>query len=1247
VHILLSLLACTGDQEFTTYNTPPSIALSAPEDGASYSEGQLVTITAIVSDDQDDPDTLFVGLGTDLNGALDEGQLADSDGVVSFTTANLVAGTHALTAVVIDSEGESVTDALTLIVQATADAPSVQWEHPDGEEFGLEGEDFEFEVIVSDEQDAPDALTVSLSTDLGKTAFCEPVPSSIGVASCEVELDIGEHTLTASATDTDGNVTHATVDFDVFSLASQDWDGDSYSADDGDCDDTDDSIYPGAEEFYDTDDDDCDGTVDEGTVAYDDDGDGETELDGDCDDDDDDNWSAGTEVCDKADNDCDDRIDEGTSCADDDGDGYTELDLDCDDSDASVHPDAEETGNVVDDDCDGTVDEGTELYDDDGDCFCEDPKGLGCSGSDESTCGTLYEGDCDDADAEIHPDAEELCDGIDNDCDGTEDEGDAGDATSWYADADSDGYGDPDDGMTACEEPSGYVEDSSDCDDSNSTINLAASETCDSVDEDCDGSVDEGALTTYYADADADGHGNSADTTEDCSTPSGYATVGGDCDDSDAEAHPDAIEVCNGIDDDCDGDTDEDDADDASTWYEDGDSDSYGDLTSTAVSCDAPSGYVADATDCDDTNSTIHPAATETCDGEDDDCDAATDESTAVDASTWYADADTDGFGNSAATQVACNEPSGYTVDATDCDDTNGTVFPGATETCNETDDDCDSSTDEGVTTTWYADVDGDAYGDASDSEEACTAPANTSTDASDCDDADADVNPAETELCNDKDDDCDGDTDEDDAADVDTWYRDGDSDGYGDPDTSQDACDAPTDYVDDDNDCDDTLGTVYPGADELCDGIDNDCDGTEDEDSSADAGVWYVDGDGDGFGEAGTSQSSCSQPSGYVGNATDCDDDNAAVNPDATETCNEVDDDCDGTEDEDSASDAATWYRDADSDGYGTSSTTDVACDSPSGYVADATDCDDTASDVNPGQTESCNDVDDDCDSSTDEDASDASTWYADDDSDTYGDASVTQDACDQPAGYVAEATDCDDTNSTIRPDATETCDGEDDDCDGSIDEASAADADTWYLDSDADGFGDSSASTVACDEPSGYTADAGDCDDADASVNPDATEACGGGDEDCDGSTDETNAYGCTEYFYDYDDDGYGSETVASRCTCSTSGHYDATNDNDCYDNNDDAYYGSTSWHTTDRGDGSYDYDCDGVEEERYTDAYSCSPLGFCLDSTTYDAGWTSSTPACGANGVWGTSCDWGVSGFSIWCDAASRSAKAQECR
>jgi hypothetical protein len=122
----------------------------------------------------------------------------------------------------------------------------------------------------------------------------------------------------------------------------------------GDCDDTDDSIFPGAPELPDGKDNDCNGTTDEGTDAYDDDGDGYTENDGDCDDTDPATYPNSVESADWQDNDCDGTVDEGTDNYDDDGDGYTETGGDCDDADASVSPgEVEVDGDGIDNDCSG------------------------------------------------------------------------------------------------------------------------------------------------------------------------------------------------------------------------------------------------------------------------------------------------------------------------------------------------------------------------------------------------------------------------------------------------------------------------------------------------------------------------------------------------------------------------------------------------------------------------------------------------------------------------------------------------------------------------------------------------------------------------------------------------------------------------------------------------------------------------------------------------------------------------------
>ncbi|MCC6725909.1 MAG: hypothetical protein IT258_15480, partial [Saprospiraceae bacterium] len=163
----------------------------------------------------------------------------------------------------------------------------------------------------------------------------------------------------------------------------------------------------------------------------------------------------------------------------------------------------------------------------------------------------------------------------------------------------------------------------------------------------------------------------------------------------------------------------------------------------------------ANDNDCDDSNGGINPAATEVCNGVDDDCDGDIDESGA--AATWYADADGDTYGDPLVSQMACAAPMGYVANDDDCDDSNGGINPAATEVCNGVDDDCDGSTDEGVQLTFYADTDGDTYGDPLVSQMACAAPMGYVANDNDCDDSNGGINPAATEVCNGVDDDCDG----------------------------------------------------------------------------------------------------------------------------------------------------------------------------------------------------------------------------------------------------------------------------------------------------------------------------------------------------------------------------------------------------------------------------------------------------------------------------------------------------------
>ena len=112
-----------------------------------------------------------------------------------------------------------------------------------------------------------------------------------------------------------------------------------------------------------------------------------------------------------------------------------------------------------------------------------------------------------------------------------------------------------------------------------------------------------------------------------------------------------------------------------------------------------------------------------------------------------------------------------------------------------------------------------------------------------------------------------------------------------------------------DDDDCDDSTASVRPGAPEVCNNIDDNCNGTIDESTAVNASTWYRDSDGDTYGNASLSQRACTQPSGYVSNSTDCDDTRAAVHPGANELCSTTyDDDCDGTINENSAT-SANWF--------------------------------------------------------------------------------------------------------------------------------------------------------------------------------------------------------------------------------------------------------------------------------------------------------------------------------------------------
>ena len=292
-----------------------------------------------------------------------------------------------------------------------------------------------------------------------------------------------------------------------------------------------------------------------------------------------------------------------------------------------------------------------------------------------------------------------------------------------------------------------------------------------------------------------------------------------------------------------------------------------------------------------------------------------------------------------------------------------------------------------------------------------CDQDGDGTSDEYDCAPDNADIHPGAEEVCDGIDNNCDGSVDDGMLL---YFYGDADADGFGNHGLRIEACEAPEGYLADNTDCDDTDAAVYPGASEVCDDIDNDCDNlVDDSDPDVDlstAGTFYADHDGDTYG-AGPGVESCSTPVGFVDNADDCDDASSAITPETV------------------------WYGDLDADGFGSDVYTQASCEQPDGYARVGGDCDDLEAEVNPKAQEYCDEVDNNCDGEVDEAAAlDSSTWYQDDDGDEWG-TSATVIACWEPDGYAAVDGDCDDTDAATNPGQTEVCDGVDRDCDGTVD--------------------------------------------------------------------------------------------------------------------------------------------------------------------------------------------------------------------
>jgi len=793
----------------------------------------------------------------------------------------------------------------------------------------------------------------------------------------------------------------------------------------------------------------------------------------------------GDETCDGTDDNCDGVTDEGfadtdgdlvADCVDPDDDDDGDPDeTDCAPLDPAVFAGQLEACNGLDDNCTGGIDEGFADVNGDGVPDCE--------AVDTDLDGDPDVSDCAPTDPTVFTGQDEACNGIDDNCADGIDEGfpdTDGDLSADCVDLDDDGDGDPDE---------------TDCAPTDSTVFTGQDEACNGIDDTCDGAVDEGFVDTDgdlsadCVDLDDDGDGDPDET---------------DCAPLDATVFAAQVEACNGTDDDCDGGIDE------------GFVDTDGDLSADCVDFDDDQDGDPDETDCAPLDVAVFHGRVEVCNGVDDNCVDGVDEG--------FADTDGDGVANC---ELVDSDGDGD-PDSTDCAPLDPQVFHGQAETCNGADENCDGVDDDGFVDTdddgladcVDADDDGDALEDSYeielgfdpqdadmdddgllDGEEVIQGADGFVTDPLDADtDDDGLADGAEAELedgfaTNPTLADSDGDglgdgleqgvtealaggtsegtgvafrgTDPEvfvpdgdpatvtdptnpdtDGGTVADGLEDLDHDGVVDEDETDPndpADDVPDLDADDDGDPDATDcapedPAVFHGQDEACNGVDDDCDGAVDQgfvNTDLDDQADCVDADDDGDGDP---------------DETDCAPLDAAVFHGQVETCNELDDDCDGTTDGD-----VCQQPDADDDGD-----------------PDATDCAPEDPAVFHGQTEVCNGVDDNCVDGVDEGFP---TGCGPVDSDDDGDP---------------DETDCAPNDAAIHHGATEACNGVDDTCDGETDEG--------FVDTDADGQAD----CVDADDDDDGDPDATDCARLDPAIHHGAAETCNGRDDDCDGKTD-----------------------------------------------------------------------------------------------------------------------------------------------
>ena len=482
----------------------------------------------------------------------------------------------------------------------------------------------------------------------------------------------------------------------------------------------------------------------------------------------------------------------------------------------------------------------------------------------------------------------------------------------------------------------------------------------------------------FYEDADNDTYGNPASVVLESVIPTGYVTNDQDCDDQDASLHPDTPWYLDSDGDGFGGDTvlqqcsspgsnyvrNSDDFNDATAhitnsapqlFFRDADGDTYGDPSLTVSYSLKPDGYVTNDLDCNDQDASLNPNT------------------------LWYPDTDGDSYGNGNAPPLQqCTQPPGYVRSSDDFDDTTPNIINTAP-------------------TNFYRDADGDTYGDPNDLLFYSLRPTGYVTNDQDCNDQDASLHPNTL------------------------WYLDFDNDSFGDPSKVVSACIQPGGYVRNKEDLDDSTSFITNLA----------------------TATFYRDGDNDSFGDPNHAQVYSFAPPGFVSNAQDCNDNDPSLNPNTL------------------------WFLDQDGDGLGYNSTlrdttnalraTPNGSPPPNGIPTTLTLCDPAS--LNNGYTyvRNSNDYDDTLSAINNVQPA---FFYQDNDGDTYGNPSMERFVSNQPTGYVTNDQDCDDQDASLHPDTP------------------------WYLDSDGDGFGGDTVLQQCSSPGSNYVRNSDDFNDATAHI-------------------------------------------------------------------------------------------------------------------------------------------------------------------